>query len=224
MTPIDPTEIIRSPRLEVATRVADMDTSVLLRELKRALVVTAETIAYLGAVWRELERRGQDLSNYRTGIGEYLPLVAAGQLAPEAMVQFIGRLQLLRAVRLLPIDEQRRLADGGTVTVLREDRRTGALLPTEVPATTLTGEQIKQVFDGGRLRDVAEQANMIDSTRVAARRRRSLPAARRYRVNVDIDAKTVKIGRMILPLQEVIDALEAAGAIHGRRSGDQGDV
>lgn len=211
---MDPTDVIRSPRLEIASRIIEMETPVLLRELRRALAVTAETIAYLGDVWRELERRGEDLSAYRVGLGEYLPLVAAGQLAPEAMVNFTGRLQLLRAVRLLPVDKQRQLAAGATVTVIREDRETGILTPNEVPAVNLTGEQIRLVFDSGRMRDVAEQVNMIESARVAARRRRSLPASRHYRIHVDKAAKTVKIGRMVLPLQAVIDALTEADVLH----------
>ena len=77
MSDLVPADIIRSPRLEIATRVHEMDTPTLRGELARALTVTAETLEYLAAIWRELERRGQDLSELRKGMGQYLPLIAA---------------------------------------------------------------------------------------------------------------------------------------------------
>lgn len=216
MSALDPTEIIRSPRLDIANRVNEMDTAMLRDELKRALAVTAETIAYLGEIWRELERRGENLTEFRVGMGQYLPLVAAGQLDPAAMVRFTGRISLLRAIQTLPITDQRRLAAGEKVKVYKLDME-GKPSTQEVPATALTAEQIRMVFDAGRLRPVDEQANMIESARLAARRRGRMPAARRYRVHIDQDKRTAKIGRMTLPVQEIVDALIDAGVIPGPR-------
>lgn len=207
---LNPTEIIRSPRLEIANHVQEMDTPMLRAELARALTVTAETLVYLAAIWRELERRGEDLSDLRAGIGQYIPLIAAGQLAAEAVVHFAGRVQLLRAVQTLPLDEQRRLADGGTVRVVTLTAN-GQLDETEMMVTALTGEQVRMVFDIGRTRPVPEQRNMLASAKIVARRRAN--GARNYKVRVDIDAGRVHVGRMTVPIDEIITALREAGAL-----------
>ena len=54
-----------------------MPTPDLREELARALTITADSLMYLAAVWKELEQRGEDLSDLRTGLGVYVPLIAA---------------------------------------------------------------------------------------------------------------------------------------------------
>src|SRR5882724_9369466 len=71
----------------MAQTLRDMDNDTLRRELSRALTVSAEHLIYLAQVWRELERRGEDLSDLRSGLGAYLPLIASGRLAAEAVVR-----------------------------------------------------------------------------------------------------------------------------------------
>jgi hypothetical protein len=208
----DPRDIIKSPRLEIANQVHEMDTSTLLGELERALAVTAETIAYLGAVWRELERRGIDLSRYRIGMGQYLPLIAAGQLDPQAIVRFSGRISLLRAVQTLPLPEQQRLARGEPIRVVSV-AHDGSLATADVDAANLTAEQIRTVFDYGRIRSEAEQENMLASARTAVRRREKLPAARQYKIRVSQDRKVVRIGRMSIPADDLIEELRSAGLL-----------
>lgn len=208
----DVTDAIQSPRLHVATRVADMDIATLHNELRRAIQVTAETIAYLGEIWRELDRRGEDLTGYRVGMGRFLPLVAAGQLAPEAVVRFSGRIQLLRAVQLLPLPEQQRLATGSgvTVAVVNPD---GSIGERSIPVDSLTGDQLRLAFDGGRIRSVAEQVNMLESARTAAKRRSNTPSGRRYRPTLDDTKTLLRVGRMQVPVVEVLAVLRAAGVI-----------
>lgn len=205
-----PADIVRSPRLDLATRVHEMDTPTLRAELARVLTVTADTLVYLAAVWRELERRGEDLSALRSGIGQYIPLIANGQLAAEALVHFAGRISLLRAVQSLPIDEQRRLALGGKLPVVTI-APDGQLDQTDVPAVSLTTEQIRMVFDVGRIRAPSEQRNLLASTRTAAKRRAT--RGRNYRVRIDKEAGTVQVGRMSVSIEEVIDALRLAGVL-----------
>ena len=90
-------------------RLRTISTEQLRAELAQALGLTARHLLYLAAVWRELERRGEDLSDLRSGIGVYLPAIAAGSVLPETVVRFAGKPTLLRAVAALTPDEQRRL-------------------------------------------------------------------------------------------------------------------
>lgn len=199
------------PTKTAVANLASLDTAALRAELARALTVTAETLEYLGAVWRELENRGEDLADLRAGLGRYLPMIAAGQLDAEVVVRFAGRQSLLRNVATLPIKDQRRLALGGEVRILTIDDD-GQTVETDVPATALTVQQIRMAFDHGRIRGVDEQRNMLGSARLAARQR-SPKLGRQFRVKVDKTAGVVHVGRMTIALSEVIDSLVAAGAI-----------
>jgi hypothetical protein len=208
---LEPTEIIRSPRLELAMRVSEMDTVTLRGELARALTVTAETLIYLAEVWRELERRGEDLRDLRAGMGRYIPLIAAGQLDATAVVQFAGRPALLRAMQTLPVDEQKKLATGDKLDVITI-RPDGSTVETRVQAAHLTGEQVRLAFGEVGLRPIEEQRNLIESAQIKRYRQRQ-PVHRNYRVRVDMERGTIQVGRMILTIKEVKDALRNAGAI-----------
>jgi len=162
---------------EVA-EIAALDTPRLRAELSRALTITAHGLAYLAAVWAELERRGEDLSDLRSGLAVYLPAIAAGRLAPEAVVQFAGQSTLLRRVMSLPVDEQRRLAAGEPLPVVVATPD-GELVERRLPARALAARQIAQVFDDyGRVRTPIEQRQVAQQQRRPPARPASAAAVR----------------------------------------------
>lgn len=125
-------------------------------ELARQIDMTAQQVARLALIWRELERRGEDLSALRSGIGSYLSAVASGRLLPEAVVRLAGNRIALRAVALLELEAQRALLDIGTVQVVRDG---GA---ATVPVHRLTAGDISRAIDtvNGRVRPIAEQRTL----------------------------------------------------------------
>lgn len=207
--------IIKPARHHIANNIKDMDTPCLIGELKRVLTFTVDNIAYLGEIWRELDYRGVDLSAHRQGMGRFLPLIASGQLAPEAMLKFIGNMTILRSIQNLPINEQKKLAAGKKIKIA-ELTMDGCVTKKEIEAEKLTPAQAKIVFDYGRIRPIDEQENMIAGaiSSVERKKRKKEPAARKYSVNVDIKAKTIKIGKMSVPTEVVIDALRKSGLIN----------
>jgi hypothetical protein len=132
-----------------------LDTPTLRSELSRILTLSADHLAYMAAIWQELEARGENLSELKTGLGVYLPLIAARKLDAEVVVKFAGNKTLINAMVSLPIDEQRRLAHGGTVAVIDEHGTT-----KNVPIIQLRGRQIKMVIDAGRIRPPEEQTDI----------------------------------------------------------------
>lgn len=98
-----------------------MTTEELRGELARAITMTADALSYLAACWVELERRGEDLTDLRIGLAPYLREVAAGRLAPEAVISFAGEKMKLAWIAGQPPNIQRRLADGGIVTLRTSD-------------------------------------------------------------------------------------------------------
>ena len=178
-------------------------TQTLREELVKAVTMTARSIQYLATVWKELERRGEDLSDLRTGLASYLPLIAAGQLDAEVVVCFAGNKTLLQCISRLPIDDQRRLSTGGLLNVVIFDDA-GKSNVTRLPAHALTTTQARMVFDEGRIRGADEQRTIAEA-RAFAKRTTTV----RSSGTIVADPKTgmLKVGRTKLTSGDVMAAL-----------------
>lgn len=146
-------------------RIAAMSTAELKAEFAKALEITAHQLVYLAHLWRELERRGEDLSHLRSGLFTYMPMIANGSLDPQAVVRFAGNLTALRALANLSLKEQRRLAEDGLVEVVlpRGDK-------TVVKSLTLgdmPADLIRQTFNRDQIRTVKEQRALLAPRREA---------------------------------------------------------
>lgn len=148
-------------------------------ELARALTITADALMYLAGVWRELESRGEDLSDLATGIGAYLPLIASGKLAAQAVVAFIGRKTVLRMIATLPTEKQLALASGEHVAVVTE--KNGLLTTKEMPVLAMPVSLALRVFEDGRIRSPEDQARFLGKHRGRTRGRREAPDPVRMR-------------------------------------------
>lgn len=176
-------------------------------ELGRAIGITARAIQYVATIWAELERRGEDLSDVRFALRDYMRDVAEGRLLPEAVANLAGRRRTLAAVATLPVDEQRRLIDGAPVELARPDG--GAERKT---IADMTLAEVSLVIRDGAVRPVEAQ-------RLALSRRRPKPRrGRPPRIIVDKETATVRIGTHTVEVEGVISALAAAGYL-----GDQSD-
>jgi len=183
---------------------AAMDTANLRAELAHGLTLTAVTLTKLGMVWAELERRGEDLSDLRVGIARTLPLIAAGRLAAEAVVAFAGRPMILRAIEGVPLDVQRRLADGEPIPIYLP----GESAPKSLPLARIPSAAVTRVIADGMVRTPAEQRLAIRS-----KKHKADAGDRKYKVNVDRENRTIKMGKMTIPIATIIAAMaEAAGA------------
>lgn len=205
----DTTELVpvEAPGTPTVYELGAMSTQQLRGELARSLTMTARHLAYLAAIWRELENRGEDLTDLRTGLAVYLPQIAAGHLAAEAVIRFAGQPTVLRNIATLTIDQQRALADGQPVRVLTVNTD-GDYESTELPAYALTAAQARLVFDAGKLRAPEEQRAILEAARVSAKRRtRPGPDGR---VRYDSRTDQLRIGRSAASVGEVVMALREA--------------
>lgn len=181
---------------------AALSDSQLESELAKGLNLSADSLLYTAAVWAELERRGKDLSAVRGGVGRTIMLIAAGRLAAEAVVAFIGRPGVLQALDGLPLDRQRELAAGGTIEVYDPDRK--AVVKAKL--TDVQTPVIRRVLADGRERDAESQRLALTGR---AKRRTEEPA-REYRVVVDRERRVVRVGRMEVSVEEVLAAFAVA--------------
>lgn len=179
---------------------AKMTIAELRNRLADGLRLTAVGIELMGRYWRELERRGEDLSELRAGVGRYIPLVAAGRLSAHAVVSFIGYPSILRVIEGLPVERQRQLADGAAVQVYDAATKT----TQSIEAKKIPPGLLSAVFADGRELGPKEQALVINSRKVRSVTMRT--------VRVNRAEGTIRIGNSKATIAQVIAALsEAAG-------------
>lgn len=188
---------------------ATVPTETLRGELSRMLTITADHLVYLAAIWRELERRGEDLSDLRSGLAVYFPMIASRHLDAEAVVRFAGNRSVLSAVATLPMDEQRRLAKGGTVPVVfaHDD---GQYITQKIPAAHLKPAQVKLVFDAGRIRTISEQQTLVEPTQQQAQKR-TVPVKLSGEEHRALKIMAAETGKTIPEV--ILDGLRSAGMI-----------
>lgn len=134
-------------------------------ELKRHLAVslefTARHMMYMAGIWRELENRGEDLSELAQGLAAYLPLIAHGKIDAELVVRLAGQKRLLAALSSLPIDAQRSISIAGYIEVVKEIE--GELVTIKTPLNAVSSADINKVVAGGRIRTPEEQCTIIEN-------------------------------------------------------------
>lgn len=182
---------------------ARVPTSDLRAELARGLSMTADGLSRMGAVWAELERRGDDLSDLREGLAEWLPHIANRRLAAEAVVAFATKRMLLRALDGVPLEKQRALAAGEPVKVIDPTDPTAV---QEMPLARLPAAAVRLVFSDGEVRTSEAQ-------RLALRpRRKREDSERRYRPRYDAATGTIRVGRMTVKLADLLGELAASAS------------
>jgi len=162
------------------------------------LLDNARSLRRLAMIWVERERRGADLSEFRTGIGRWVHLIAAGTLLPELVTAFNGRREPLEIVARLPIGLQQRLADGEKFEVA-EGCRTIA-----VTVGRMRADQIAAAFGSGEYVPSAPPYRRQPPVKG--------PPEKTYKVSVDRDSQTVRIGNSRGSIPEMMAALAGASA------------
>jgi hypothetical protein len=113
---------------------------------------------------------------------------------------------ILRVLEGAPLDLQRRLADGETIPVYLP----GESSPVAMPLARIPSAAITRIIADGIVRTPAEQRLAIR----AKKRKSESDESRKYTVTVDRESRTIKIGKMTVPIATIIAAMaESAGAI-----------
>lgn len=182
---------------------AAMDVPDLKKALATELQLSAASLLRAAGILAELERRGEDMSQFKAGIGRTISMIASGRLAAEAVVAFVGRPGVLQLMDGLPLDRQRELAAGAEVEVYDPDQK--ATVRGTVSA--LPHAAVRRVFADGRELDPAAQRLAMTAR---AKRKRAESDGREYRVTVDRERRVVRVGRMEVPVEEVLAAFALA--------------
>lgn len=191
----------------VPSELTALPTEALKARLADQMKMTAQHLQEMAYIWVELENRGVDLSELRTGLTDYLGRIASGELDARAVVQFAGSRQLLKYLATLPIAEQKTLVERGTVELLLPDSGE----TTTRKLTHLSSSEVTQVFGHGVVRDTSAQRQLIDSKRsvqkVERKRTKRQPSARITHNRLEVDGQTVYAGGKPLKADDLLALL-----------------
>lgn len=136
-----------------------MTTEQLYQKLNNCLATSNQALRDAADAWEQLRKRGADLSRYPSALHRILPAIAAGTLAPESVIAFASESGKLALVAKLPIAEQKKLAAGGLVDVVRD----GAV--ESRPLIALSLSEAGRVLQGAKIATVKEQRVALSKER-----------------------------------------------------------
>lgn len=184
-----------------------LTTDELRDRLASQLQLTADHMLRTAMIVRELEERGEDLSDLKLGLLPYLRRIAHGQVVPELVVRYAGFPALIQRLANFPLPEQRRIAAGEPIELLvfRGDETDTRM----VDPLHLTRDQLYQVFAANHVRTAPEQAAFLEDFR---RRPKVAKKPKKSRVRADAARGGIVVGRSFAPVDEVLAALADLGA------------
>lgn len=176
----------------------------LKRELARGLEITAERLKYVATIWQELHRRGEDLSDLRSGLMEYIPLIATQQVDPNLVIACAGHKTLLSALSRLPISKQNEIAKNGGVSIAHLDEN-GEKVIVEKTLANLRVEDIYYAFGDGYVRNASEQIKLRLKHSVKPKAQKKPRKTSNIRFNDD--GATMRIGTNTVSIEQLIETL-----------------
>lgn len=153
-----------------------LETNELYSIFAKLVTVSAITLKYMSAIWKELESRGEDLSDLRSGLAEWMPLIAEGKLAAETVIKFSGKRMLLQRLALLSIEKQIEIIGNPDISIVKEDQSQGFIVKN-VNISRLGALEILQIFDEThcKIRTQKEQFEFLKKNKSDKKTNKSTP-------------------------------------------------
>jgi hypothetical protein len=144
----------------------------LLSQFWQLFTMTAENFQNMAAIIRMVEEAGGDLSGPAQRLNGFfvaLRRIAYGQLLPEILVRYNGKLTLVDRIGTLPISEQKVIAAGNGIPLLvyADDGSTSRIMAEPMD---MTADQVRQAFARDHMRSENEQKLFLADWRAAKRK------------------------------------------------------
>lgn len=176
-------------------------------ELSRTLKISSDYLVYMSLIWSELNNRGVDLSGLKSGLFEYVPLIATNQLDASLVIEFAGNKTLLSALSRLPIFEQEKIAKTKTVEFVELDE-SGNKKVYELDLTKAKSQQLYQVFGGEYgLRNIDQQFLLISNKKQARDKSKTPTKTSKRKIDIDENKEYMIIGDNKVRISLVLESL-----------------
>jgi len=184
----------------------------LRRRLADAITVTARGLYETALIFEALRQRGEPVEELRLTLAPYLPRIARGELAAEAVIGLAGFRTALDRVAMLPAAKQRELIDTPIPVVTGIDGDQPTISMRRVSEMSAREVRIA-ISEDGRLLEPAAQAEAIrsETKRRASTRGTTRPRGRQPSVTVDGDY--IVIGPQSVRRDHLLTCLKSLGVI-----------
>lgn len=199
------TALVRQDESELRKELAKLSVDDLRKALIQGLQATAANFLRLAFIVRELEERGDNLSELNSRLLTYLRLIAHGQLSAAVLVKFQGSQLIIEKVAALPMPDQLRLAEGQSIRLVVRDG--SSYTHRMVQPLEMTPEQISQAFTRGAIRSEPEQINYLESKSRTAKDSKS----NRRGVSPCPERGGILAGRYFIGKEDALRALAGLG-------------
>lgn len=152
------------PEAPDSIELQSVDNATLRQQLQDAIGLTEQAILRAAVLWRELRRRGEDLSDIRFPLAKFMLPIAEGSLIPGLAIALAGQTRTLERLAALPVDRQRAIEAGEEIEIFHPER--GIL---HKPVLSMSYPETLNAIRDGRILTAAEQRRAIETrpTRVA---------------------------------------------------------
>lgn len=182
-----------------------LDNNALLNEFKNSLSVTVFHLQKMAVIWDILTSRGVDLSKYKKGLIEFVPLIAQNKLLPQFVTDFAGQKNFINHVSKISLHEQEKLLEHGIVQKLSilED---GTELVEDLALDEIRSDEIYQIFGTDSLRTIEEQRKLIANSRRLANTKKPTKLKSYRKAHIDEKREFLVLGNDAkIELSKVLD-------------------
>lgn len=188
-----------------------MDTDDLKSRLARAVGVTARGLYEASLIYEELRLRGEPVEEMRIALAPYLPRIARGEVAAEAVLGLAGFRTALDRVALMPPDKQREVINQTIPVVISVDGDTPTVITRRIDEMTAREVRVL-ISDYGRVLSVEEQADVLRTSKLRGVKSHSTkPRGRQPRIA--IDGHHVVVGKQAVTITHLLDELRKLGVL-----------
>ncbi|KZN28541.1 hypothetical protein N480_10635 [Pseudoalteromonas luteoviolacea S2607] len=175
-------------------------TEELKKSFQASLGVSVKLFEHMANVWRELDRRGENMDEFRKGAMLYIEMIANKRLMAELAFKYVGQRGLLNALANLPLRLQSKLAKDDVVDVVTNNN--GEAQSEKLKLSEIPAQQLSRVFRDGAIRSVSEQKELI-------KRSVNIKAKTRPRTikKVEVQDNALVVGRTRIDIDSALAAL-----------------
>ena len=185
-------------------QISSASTNDLKKEFARGLTITSEYLMYMSAIWNELNQRGEDLTDLRSGMMEYMPMIATKQLDAELVVKYAGQKTLLSYLSKLTKKEQSEIVKTGCVDFITVNEE--GIKSKKLTLSSARASDLHQAFDPNRgVRSLEEQEEIV----LAKERRKTVHRKSRAvtKILIETGGQNIVAGGKSIKIESILEAV-----------------
>lgn len=189
----------------------ELPTTELKTRLAQAITVTARGLYETAVIFTELQRRGENVDDLRLSLAPYLPRIARGEVAAEAVIALAGFKTALDRIARMPIAQQKSIINQ-RINIATDTGSTQPVIMSRRLVDMSAREVRTAITEDGR---VLQPEAQIEVARLTASRdgnkKRAVPLGRPPRIY--IRGEHIYVGKHVMRADYLVSQLRDLGLL-----------